>query len=145
LSNSRLAVSLPVCWIHIAAGAALFLAYAAGMGLTVAVAALAVGVAHGSLITRLRRAAPLVSRLDGLLLAAGGYVAYYGWWETRVLAGASTTDPVIDTGAAVQRWLAATLERAGPAMIAAIVAVLAAAGLAVAWATARRGRSGVDR
>jgi cytochrome c biogenesis protein CcdA len=129
-----------------AAGVGLFLAYAAGMGLAVAAAALAVALAQGTLVTRLRRAAPLISRLGGLLLlVAGGYVAYYGWWETRVLAGGATTDPVIDTASSVQRWLADTLDRAGPAAIAAIVAVLLAAGLAAAWAANRRSRSGVDR
>lgn len=129
-----------------AAGVGLFLAYAAGMGLTVTAAALAVALAHDTLVTRLRRAAPLISRLGGgVLLVAGGYVAYYGWWETRVLAGATTTDPVIDTASSAQRWLATTLDRAGPATIAAIVAALLATGFAAAWATARRNRAGVDR
>ena len=84
------------------AGVGLFLAYAAGMGLAVAAAALAVALAQGAVVARLRSAAPLISRLGGLLLAvAGGYVAYYGWWETRVLAGAAAEDPIIDTAAAV--------------------------------------------
>jgi cytochrome c-type biogenesis protein len=127
-------------------GVGLFLAYAAGMGLTVAAAALAVALAHGSLVTRLRKAAPLISRLGGLLLlVAGGYVAYYGWWERRVLAGGAASDPVIDTAASVQRWLASTLDRAGPATVAGVVAVLLAGGLAAAWAAARRSRSSVDR
>jgi cytochrome c biogenesis protein CcdA len=129
-----------------AEGVGLFLAYAAGMGLTVAAAALAVALAHGTLVTRLRKAAPLISRLGGLLpLVAGGYVAYYGWWERRVLAGGAASDPVIDTAASVQRWLGGTLDRAGPATITAIFAVLLAGGLAAAWAAARRSRSSVDR
>jgi cytochrome c-type biogenesis protein len=127
-------------------GVGLFLAYAAGMGLTVAAAALAVALAHDGVIGRLRRAAPLISRLGGLLLVlAGGYVAYYGWWETRVLAGSTATDPVVDSAGSVQRWLAGGLDRIGPAAVAAIAALLAAGGLVATWAAARRSRSGVGR
>jgi cytochrome c-type biogenesis protein len=125
-------------------GVGLFLAYAAGMGLTVAAAALAVALAQGGVIGRLRRAAPLISRLGGLLLVvAGGYVAYYGWWETRVLAGAGATDPVVDTVGSVQRWLADGLDRVGPAAVAAVAVLLAVGGLAAGWAAARRSRSGL--
>jgi hypothetical protein len=83
----------------------------------------------------------VISRLGGLLLAAaGGYVAYYGWWETRVLAGAAAEDPIIDTAAAAQRWLANTLDRTGPAVIAAAVGLLLAAGLVAAWVARRTKR-----
>ena len=130
----------------VAAGVGLFLAYAVGMGLTVAAAALTVALAQSSLITRLRRAAPLISQLGGLLLlVAGGYVAYYGWWETRVLAGAAAADPVIDTAGSVQRWLAGGLDRVGPVTVAVVVALLVAGSAAADWAAARRGRSSVDR
>jgi len=126
----------------LAAGVGLYLAYAAGMGLAVTAAALAVALARGALVTRLRAAAPVFSRLGGLLLVmAGGYVAYYGWWETRVLAGGATADPLVDTAAAVQRWLAGMLERAGPGLVAAVVALLLAAGGGAAWAARRRGSS----
>ena len=41
------------------------------------------------------------------------YVAYYGWWEIRVLRGAPTEDPVIEAAATVQRWLANTATSIG--------------------------------
>jgi cytochrome c biogenesis protein CcdA len=130
----------------IADGVALFLAYAAGMGLTVGAAALAVALARGALVVRLRRAAPVISRLGGLLLAvAGGYVAYYGWWETRVLAGGSADDPIVDAAGSAQRWLANRLDHAGPGTVTVVFALLLAGGLAAAWTTARRRRSSVDR
>ena len=109
------------------AGVALFVAYAAGMGLTVAVAAVAVALARESLLRRVRRAAPLLSRLGGgLLLAAGAYVAWYGWYEIRVLRGAATNDPVIDAAGIVQRWVSTLLDHAGAGFLAAVLAVLLA-------------------
>jgi cytochrome c biogenesis protein CcdA len=126
-------------------GVTLFLAYAVGMGLTVTAAALAVALARAGLVTRLRATAPLISRLGGLLLlVAGAYVAYYGWWENRVLAGDASHDPVIDTIARGQRWLATTVEQAGAPVLAAAVLVLLAAGLAIAW-PARHNRSPMDK
>jgi cytochrome c biogenesis protein CcdA len=106
-------------------GIGLFLTYAAGMGLTVAVASLAVVLARDGLLRRLRRAAPLLSRLGGgLLVAAGAYVAWYGWYEIRVLDGRSTTDPVVDTATAMQRWLSDGVSRAGAGILAAVLAAL---------------------
>lgn len=120
-------------------GIGLFLAYAAGMGLTVGAAALAVALARDALVTRLRRAAPLMGRLGGLLLVvAGAYVAYYGWWETRVLAGSGASDPVISTAGNIQRWLAGGLDQAGAAAVFTVFAALLAAGLVTAWAARRR-------
>lgn len=120
------------------AGVGLFLAYAAGMGLTVAVAALAVALARDGLLRRVRRAAPLLSRLGGGLMAvAGGYVAWYGWYEIRVLRGTIATDPVIDAAAGVQRWLSDLLDRAGAPVLAVILAALLA--VAAARRLRRRG------
>ncbi|TDO29869.1 cytochrome c biogenesis protein CcdA [Kribbella sp. VKM Ac-2527] len=123
------------------AGAALFLAYAGGMGLVVATAAVAVAPASTSLVGRLRRAGATVPKIAGLLLvASGGYVAYYGWWEIRTLRGDLTTDdPVIDTASAVQHHLANTIDRLGLPGIAALLAlVLTIAGLT--WARGPRSR-----
>ncbi|GII77477.1 hypothetical protein Sru01_24590 [Sphaerisporangium rufum] len=111
----------------IVAGIGLFVAYAAGMGLIVMVAALAVALARDGLLRRLRRAAPLLSRLGGaVLVVAGGYVAWYGWYEIRILRGATTGDPIIDAAAAVQRRLATLLDDTGPGVLAAILVVLLA-------------------
>lgn len=91
-------------------GVGLFVAYAVGMGLTVGLAAVAVALAQGSLVGRLRAATPVLARIGGaLLLLAGAYVAWYGWWEIRVLSGAEVSDPVIDTALAVQRALSDAL------------------------------------
>ena len=122
----------------VVAGIGLFLAYAAGMALVVGGVALAVALARVSLVGRLRRAAPLIGRVAGaLLLIAGGYVAWYGWYEIRVLRGDTVSDPIVDGGARLQTALAGWLDRLGPATNAVTFAVLLAGVLLVRL---RRGR-----
>jgi cytochrome c-type biogenesis protein len=117
----------------------LFGAYAAGMGLVVGAVSLAVALARGGLVSRLRRAGGLLTRAGGgLLLLAGAYVAYYGWWEIRVFRGAATTDPVVGAAEGVQRWLAGGVERLGAGGIAVLFALLLVAGLAGARARRRQ-------
>jgi cytochrome c-type biogenesis protein len=70
----------------LAAGAATFAAYAAGIALVLVPLTLAVGLAKGQLVRRFRRVLPHVGRASGALLAlTGGYVAYYGWYEVQIL------------------------------------------------------------
>ena len=97
-----------------AVGIALFLAYAAGMGLVVGTVAMAVALANDSLVRRIRQTGAWVPRVSGLLLLlAGLYVAYYGWWELRVLAGGDPDDPVMMAAATVQRTLVDAVRAVG--------------------------------
>lgn len=119
---------------------AVFLAYAGGMGLVVGVLTLAVALSRQAAVARIRRILPFVTRASGaLLLLAGAYVAYYGWYELRVVRGRAGADPVVDAAtrwqAAITRWL----YEAGPAPILAAVGVLLAVAWA-AWAVGRRRR-----
>ncbi len=116
----------------VGAGVALFLAYALGMGLLVGVAALAVALARTSVITRLRRAGPALTRAGGVvLLVAGAYVAYYGWYELRLLRDDIVDDPVVSAAGTVQRWLADGVDRIGvPVLSVAFVLLLVGASLA---------------
>jgi hypothetical protein len=91
-----------------------FVVYAAGMGLTVGVAATAVALARRRIVTSMRRASAAVPRIAGIVLAvSGAYVAWYGIWELRVLHGGAGTDPVVSTAAGVQGWLATRIEAIG--------------------------------
>jgi cytochrome c biogenesis protein CcdA len=120
-------------------GVALFLAYAAGMGLVVGAAALLTALARGSLVRRVRGLTPLLSRLGGaVMILAGGYVAYYGWYELRVLDGGDPADPVVEAAGEVQGWLAAGVDRLGVAALAAAFAVLLAAAGLLTWRARRR-------
>ncbi|MEO5853149.1 MAG: cytochrome c biogenesis CcdA family protein [Nocardioides sp.] len=97
-------------------GVALFLAYAAGMGLVVGTLAIATALASHRVVTGLRQAGRWTPRVAGALLAgAGAYVAYYGAWELRVLGGGEAEDPVIDTAATIQQSMVRVVDTVGPA------------------------------
>jgi cytochrome c biogenesis protein CcdA len=122
-----------------AAGAGLFIAYAAGMALIVGAVSVAVAAAQQSMIRWMRRAASLITRTAGaLMIIAGAYVAWYGWYEIRVFSGAVTSDPIIDTAADVQTWLATTVNNVGPASLAIFVLAFVAIAAAIAWWRNRR-------
>lgn len=85
-----------------------FLAYAAGMALTVGVAALAVALLGSSGASSIRRLLPHINRIAGtIVLLTGLYVTYYGYYEIRLFfANGDANDPIIEGAAAIQSWLA---------------------------------------
>ncbi|WP_157246946.1 cytochrome c biogenesis CcdA family protein [Nonomuraea typhae] len=106
-------------------GLAVFVAYALGMGLVITLLSLAVALARGAAVARMRRILPHVPRISGaLLVLAGLYVAYYGWYELRVFAGAAAQDPIIGTVTRLQGAVTGWLETLGPAWTALALAVL---------------------
>jgi cytochrome c-type biogenesis protein len=120
----------------IGAGLLLFLAYAAGMGLVVGVTAVAVALLRASLVARLRRLLAVVPRLGGaVLLVSGLYVAYYGWYELRLvrdlrLAGG---DPLVEAAARVQRSLSGLVGAAGAVPLTVLLGVLVLVPVVIAW------------
>ncbi len=116
----------------------LYLAFAAGMGVVVAVAAVAAALLRQSVLTRLRRLGAAAPRLGGaVLLAAGAYLAYYGWYEHRLATDprGALGDPVVAAVSDVQRSVSGMLSGAGIVPPLVVLAVL----LVVGWATGRRG------
>ncbi len=111
-----------------------FLVYALGMGTVVLVLSLAVALAQGSLVRSMRRAGALLSRGSALLVVAGAYVAWYGWFEIRVLTGTAVSDPVVSAAVSVQAALARWVTDLG----AGGVLVLAGAAAAVVVVLVRR-------
>jgi cytochrome c-type biogenesis protein len=117
-------------------GLAVFGAY--GLGFTVMLIALtvAVALARRSLVAGLRRLLPFVQRISGgLLLLAGAYVAWYGWYEKNRIG---EEDPFVDrvTGwsADVSAWVQ---ERGGTTVGLALAVVVGGAALYVASRTRR--------
>ena len=123
----------------VAAGLAVVVAYAVGMGLLVTVLALAVALAQDAVVGRLRRMLPWVNRLSGVLLVlAGAYVAWYGAYEVRVAGGGDPNDPVVDAATTVQGQLAELVDRVGPAGLAVAAAVVLALTVALHQVSRRR-------
>ncbi|GGO90045.1 cytochrome c biogenesis CcdA family protein [Wenjunlia tyrosinilytica] len=127
-------------------GVTRFAVYAAGMGLVVGAAAMAVALTRSSVVGRLRSLGAAASRLGGALVAlVGSYVAYYGWYEARVMNGGPVADPVVEAGGTVQRWMAQGVYSVGPSVLAAVSVLLLAMGLAHHRGRRRRGTAGRER
>lgn len=110
---------------------AAFVTYALGMGAVVFALALATVLLSSTATRFFRRAVPVIERLSGvLLIAAGAYVAWYGWFELRVLGGATTDDPVIDAALGVQSRLTRLVSDAGAPLV--LVLLVAAVGVLAA-------------
>jgi cytochrome c biogenesis protein CcdA len=131
----------------VAGGLAVFGAYALGMGLVIVAVSLAVALAQTAVVSWLRGVGRIVPRLGGgLLLVAGAYVAYYGWYEIRVLRGGVLDDPVIGAGQDIQRRLVDGVGVLGAGGMTAVVAGLLVLSLALTWWLRRRNRaSGTSR
>ena len=124
-----------------ASGLAVFGAYTAGMAAVLGTLTVAVALAQGALVARLRRALPHVQRVAGSLLAvAGAYVAYYGWYDIRTEQGRDVptgpVDAVGDWSGRVTTWVDGLGN--GPIVVTGLV--LASIGLGLA--AGRRGRRG---
>ncbi|MEV6637501.1 cytochrome c biogenesis CcdA family protein [Actinoplanes sp. NPDC051470] len=116
-------------------GLSLFLAYGAGMGLVISVAAVAVALLRDSVIGRMRRVSALAPRISGVvLIVTGCYVAWYGVYELRVAADrkAAGADPVVTAAGRVQEAIAGFVGGAGALWLLAALAVLATAAVLAA-------------
>lgn len=102
-----------------------FVTYALGMGAVVVALAVAVVLGGGSVVAHVRRAVPVIARVSGVLLvAAGAYVAWYGWYELRVLDGQVVDDPLVSAAADVQSALTRAVDDAGAGAILAVLGVV---------------------
>ncbi len=110
------------------------------MGIVVLVLALAVVTARTSLVGSMRRAGAMISRGSGaLLVVAGAYVVWYGWFEIRVLSGSTTSDPVISAAVSVQSAIARWLGGLGPVGL--LTVAVAVAGVVGTTQLVRRSRT----
>ncbi|HEY6530721.1 MAG TPA: cytochrome c biogenesis CcdA family protein [Acidimicrobiales bacterium] len=131
------AVSVRVYDESVLVGIGTYIAYALGMGLVLMVLTLAIALARQSLVRRMRGVMPYVSRVSGgLLVLAGLYVAYYGWYELRVYdgdtSGGGVAQWMFDLSGRMSRWI----ESVGPVRVGLVLALAIA--LAVLIVLARR-------
>ncbi|MFI7677401.1 cytochrome c biogenesis CcdA family protein [Actinophytocola sp. NPDC049390] len=112
-------------------GLTTFVAYALGMGLVVAVLAVAAALASTAVASGVRRVLPYVPRIGGvLLLATGAYVGYYGFYELRLFhGGGDAADPVVGAARAVQSTLVEWVDAIGPLPLVVVLVVLVAGGV----------------
>jgi len=124
---------------NLISGVGVFVAYALGMGIVVTALTVAVALAKAGLVGRLRQAMPYVSKGSGyLLVLAGAYVAWYGWFEIRTLNGGDGSDPIVDRALVVQGWLQDAVVSGDPVQLALLLgAVLLAVGGGI-WMVRRR-------
>ena len=91
-------------------GLMVYIAYGLGMGLVLMVITLLIAFARHSLVRSFNRVLPYIDRVAGVLLVlAGSYLAYYGWYELQVYNG--NLDPggpaewVFDLNARMTTWV----------------------------------------
>lgn len=124
----------------VASGAAVFLAYALGMGAVLTGLAVAIALARRPIGAGVRRAGPVMARLGGVLLAvAGAYVAWYAVYELRLARDSDASPGPVAT---VTRWsgqVSTWVNDAGAGRIGIAVLALFAVVAAAGW-VARAGR-----
>jgi cytochrome c biogenesis protein CcdA len=125
------------------AGVLAFGVYAAGMAITVGVAAVAVAIAGSSAGRIARRILPHAGRIAGVMVGLTGlYVTYYGYFEIRLFfTNAGPDDPVIQAAGFVQGFLVHLVDAIGVWPLLAALALLVALTIgrrALAWARAHR-------
>jgi len=118
---------------------AVFVAYSLGMTLVLLALTVSLGMARQGLVRRLRQVLPHVTRASGVLLvAAGAYLAHYGWYERHVRADPTSESRAVDvvTGwsESITRWV---LDDIGPTRLGLLLALALAAVLTVTVATRR--------
>ncbi|MBI4936380.1 MAG: cytochrome c biogenesis protein CcdA [Actinobacteria bacterium] len=121
------------------AGFGVFLAYALGMGIVIGVLTVALSLAKAGMVQKFRNALPTINRIaGGLIVVAGAYVAYYGWYELRVYNG-DTRDPIVERAIRIQTWLTDHVVPENPATAALLaVVVLTVVGLGAVMITRAR-------
>jgi cytochrome c-type biogenesis protein len=122
-----------------AQGLAAFVAYGLGMGLVLTALTVALALARQSLVRRLRNSLRYVHRVaGGLLVAAGLFLVYWGWWERQVLSGNFDAGGPAET---LQRWqnnLANWISDIGAARIGLVLAAFIGLALVASGLRSRR-------
>ncbi|MGZ4786110.1 MAG: cytochrome c biogenesis CcdA family protein [Acidimicrobiales bacterium] len=124
---------------NFASGVAAFLAYGLGLGVVLIALTVALALAKHSLVRNLRRVLPYIYKVSGVLLVVAGlYVAYYGWYELRVrtgeTSGGGAAQVVFDWNASISSWV----QQVGPVRLGIVLAAAVGVVIALTMGTRRR-------
>ena len=127
------AISTVIDQENLVVGLGAFVAYALGMGLVLIVLTLAIALARQGIVRGMRGVLPYVGRIaGGLLVVAGLYVTYYGWYELRVLGGTTSGGGpagwIFDLNGRITQWI----DDVGPTRIGLILGLVIALALFLA-------------
>ena len=115
-----------------------FIAFALGMGATVTVIAVATALIGSQVSVWMRSKSEVISRVTGsLVILAGLYVAWFGWFEWRVNSGEQIGDPIIDAVTDAQAWVVNTLS-SNSGLVITLALSIVAAGVAGITITSKR-------
>jgi len=147
---ASLSCTLPVFLLYVvlaftsdgpAQGLLLFFAYSAGMTVLLTALTVSLALARDGLVQDLRRLLPKITRIaGGLLVVAGIYLTYWGWYEDQVL-NRDNLDPggpasvLQSLNGDITTWIT----RVGPGQIGLVLAAFVAAALIVSRRRRRRG------
>lgn len=124
-------------------GISIFLTYGLGMALVLMSITVGLAFARNGLIRRMKRILPYVHRISGgLLVLAGAYVAYYGFWELSIERGDPVAAGPVDFITTVSSRVNAWVNETGPTTLALLMTAVAVIALLVGLAL--RSRSGTD-
>jgi hypothetical protein len=104
------------------------------MGVVITFVTVCVALAKQGVVRQLRRVLPYVGRVAGVLLViAGAYMTWYGWWEQQVQQGedvpSGPTAWVTDWSGGVQGWV----EDVGSLRLGLVLAALVGIVLVLTW------------
>lgn len=112
----------------VASGAAVFGAYALGFATLLTSLTVAIALARRSLLTTMRRTLPVMNRASGaLLVLAGLYVAYYGWYELHRLG---ESDAIVDRVTGLSFDIQLLVENLGATRLGGVLALVLVGALA---------------
>jgi len=104
------------------------------MALLVGVLATAIALAASPVTTWLRGATGYLTRIGGaLLVAAGAYVSYYGFYELRVNRGGDAGDPIIEAAARIQQAMSSAVGAVGILTIMVVLVVIVGVAGMLGW------------
>jgi cytochrome c biogenesis protein CcdA len=87
-----------------------FIAFALGMGAAIGAIAVTTALVGSQVSVWLRSKSAAISRITGaLVILAGIYVAWFGWYEWRINSGEQIDDPIVGAVTDAQAWVVNTL------------------------------------